>query len=111
MMFWTRSAGIVDWVWLAWIVLPGGRTGPLLPGSQPTKYSPISDWGRDWQNTSVWNWPKPFWLMLTVSTACSGFWQCAAEAYLHRSIFLIEPTGTPAALKSDPVTSPKGLSR
>src|SRR5437763_2594317 len=105
-MFWTRSAGIVDWVWLAWIVLPAGRTGPWLPGSQLMKYSPISDWGRDWQNASEWNWPKPDWLTLTVSTACSEFWQWAALSYPHRSICLIEPTGTPATLKSEPVTSP-----
>ena len=51
-MFWTRSAGIVDWVWLAGIVDPDGSTLPLLPGWQSMKYSPISDWGRDWQNAS-----------------------------------------------------------
>ena len=61
-MFWIRSAGIVDCVWLAGIVAPEGRTGPALPGWQSMKYSPISDCGRDWQNASRWNWPKPDWV-------------------------------------------------
>ena len=34
------------------IVAPDGSTLPLLPGWQSTKYSPISDWGRDWQKAS-----------------------------------------------------------
>ncbi len=50
MMSWTRSAGIVDSVWVTGIVLPAGSTRlPGVPGSQSRKYSPISDWGRDWQ--------------------------------------------------------------
>ena len=54
MTSWSRSAGIVDCVWVTGIVLPGLSTGPLLvPGSQSMKYSPISDSGRDWQ--------KAFW--------------------------------------------------
>ena len=31
MMSWTRSAGIVDWVWLAGIVLPGPEHLALRP--------------------------------------------------------------------------------
>src|SRR5260370_415798 len=74
------------------------------------KYSPISDWGRDWQNTSEWNWPKPFWLTPTVITPCSRFWQWASDSYWQSSIFLIDPPGTPATLKSDPTTRPNVLS-
>ena len=32
MTFWSRSAGIVDWVWLTGIVLPGLSTVPVLAG-------------------------------------------------------------------------------
>ncbi len=48
------SAGIVDWVSVTGIVPPGWITGPLLPGWQSMKYSPMSDCGRDWQKASVW---------------------------------------------------------
>ena len=51
-MSWSRSAGIVDCVWLTGIVAPALSTGPELPGLQSTKYSPISDSGRDWQLAS-----------------------------------------------------------
>src|SRR6202035_3264697 len=96
MMFWTRSAGIVDWVWLAGIVAPDLSTGPELPGWQSTKYSPISDWGRVWQKASEWNWPKPPWVTWTVMTACSVFWS--------RPMPVIEPAFTPATLNSPPLT-------
>ena len=59
MVSWSRSAGIVDCVWLTGIVAPALSAGPELPGLQSTKYSPISDSGRDWQVASWWNWPKP----------------------------------------------------
>src|SRR5438105_6939777 len=109
MMFWTRSAGIVDWVWLTEIVLPGLITLPERPGSQSRKYSPISDCGRDRQNASEWNWPKPFLLTCTVTWA----WHAPELPLMHadgRSIDLIVPAITPATLKSDPLTSPKALS-
>jgi len=32
MTSWSRSPGIVDWVWVTGIVLPGLSTFPLLPG-------------------------------------------------------------------------------
>src|SRR5438270_5461626 len=110
MMFWTRSAGIVDCVWLAWIVLPGGSVLPCEPGSQSTKYSPISDCGRDWQNASEWNCPKPFWLACTVTSACSGLSQRAFGSLEQRLIVLIAPEITPATLKSAPLTNPNALS-
>ena len=62
MTSWSRSAGIVDWVWVTGIVAPDLSTGPELPGLQSTKYSPISDSGRDSQLASSWNWPNPSWL-------------------------------------------------
>src|SRR5258708_10743397 len=102
MMFWTRSAGIVDCVCVTGIVLPDCSTLPSVPGWQSMKYSPISDCGRDWQNASEWNWPKPLALAWTVTTACSVFWS--------RSIDLIEPAITPATLKSAPFVSPNALS-
>ncbi len=74
------------------------------------KYSPISDWGRDSQVVSAWNWPKPPWLTWTVTSASSLFWQWAWGTALHRSIELIVPAVTPATLKSAPVTSPNALS-
>jgi len=61
-MFCTRSAGIVDAVWLTAIRLPGLSLVAARPGWQSTKYSPISDCGRDWQKTSDLNEPKPFWV-------------------------------------------------
>src|SRR5947209_1342166 len=110
MMFWTRSAGIVDCVWDAGIVLPGFSTLPFVPGSQSTKYSPINDCGRDWQKASWWNCPNPCWLDCTVTSACSGFSQCADLSSEHRLIDLIDPEITPATLKSAPLTSPNALS-
>ena len=62
MTSWSRSAGIVDCVWLTGIVLPGlEHRAAAGPGLHSMKYSPISDCGRDWQNASEWNWPKPLW--------------------------------------------------
>ncbi len=102
MTFWTRSAGIVDCVWETGIVPPGLITGPELPGLQSMKYSPISDSGRESQVASVWNWPKPALLIWTVTTAWRDFWSSRS--------YLIVPAGTPATLKSAPVTRPKALS-
>ena len=65
----SRSAGIVDCVWVTGIVLPGFSTLPLVPGSHSTKYSPISDCGRDWQNASERNEPRPGWVTCTVMSA------------------------------------------
>ena len=42
---------------------------PCWPGWQSTKYSPISDWGRDWQVASERNAPNPLALACTVTTA------------------------------------------
>ena len=67
----------MDWVWVIPIVLSDLSAGPDLPGSQLMKYSPISDCGRDWQNASRWKDPKPVWLIFTVTSAWSGFWQLA----------------------------------
>ena len=39
----------MDCVWLTGIVPPDLSTGPVVPGLQSMKYSPISDWGRDSQ--------------------------------------------------------------
>src|SRR5882757_11573617 len=110
MMSWTRSAGIVDWVCEAGIVLPGLRTVPVVPGSQSTKYSPISDCGRDWQKASLRNCPNPRVLAWTPTIACSGFWQCAWGSVEQRLIELIDPDVTPATLKSAPEVSPNALS-
>ena len=48
----SRSAGIVEKVWVTGIVEPDLRACPLWPGEQSRKYSPISDWGRDSQKAS-----------------------------------------------------------
>ena len=84
---------------------PDGRsglsTGPELPGLQSTKYSPINDSGRDAQLASWWNWPKPERVTWMVTIALRLFWS--------RLIALIVPAGTPATLKSAPVTRPKAF--
>jgi hypothetical protein len=49
----TRSVGMVEYVRSTGMVDPGLRTAGLRPGLQSMKYSPISDWGRDSQVTSV----------------------------------------------------------
>ena len=52
---------------------------------------------------SEWKAPRPGWLIVTVTTACSVFW--------FRLMAEISPAGTPETLKSAPVTSPKALSK
>ena len=83
---------------------------PYCPGWQSTKYSPISDCGRDWQDASERNVPKPLVLTCTVTTASRGFEQCAALSLKHRSIDVMLPAGTPATLNWAPLTRPKALS-
>ncbi len=109
MMFASRSAGIVDCVWVTGIVLPARSTLPLVPGSHSTKYSPISDCGRDWQNASERKDPRPGWLTCTVTSA----WHFDTFPLMQpggRSMLLIVPALTPATLKSTPLVSPNALS-
>ena len=75
---------------------------PDWPGWQSTKYSPISDCGRDWQVASERNAPNPFTVACTVTTAWKFFWS--------RSIELIFPAGTPATLNCASGTRPNALS-
>ena len=56
-------------MWLTGIVDPGLSDLPYWPGWQSMKYSPISDCGRDWQNASDLNVPKPFCVTCTVTRA------------------------------------------
>ena len=77
MMSASRSAGIVENVCEAVSVAPDGSALPYWPGWQSTKYSPISDCGRDWHEASERNAPNPLLVTCTVTSACSGFWQWA----------------------------------
>ncbi len=109
-MFWSRSNGIVDSVFLRGIVLPGGSTLPFVPGVQSTKYSPISDCGRDWQKASERNWPKPRWVTVTWTSAKQAVSPPPLEQFCGSSIVPILPAGTPATLKSEPEVRPNALS-
>ena len=66
-MLLTRSCGTVDFVRASGTRPPAGRSCFDLPGSHVTKYSPISDWGRDSHVASVCS----FWLpsIRTVTSA------------------------------------------
>ena len=77
MMSASRSAGIVENVCDALSVLPEASALPYWPGWQSTKYSPISDCGRDWHDASERNAPNPFVVTWTVTSASSLFWQWA----------------------------------
>ena len=59
----------MDSVWLTGIVDPALSVLPYCPGWQSTKYSPISDCGRDWQKASDLKVPKPFCVTCTVTSA------------------------------------------
>ncbi len=69
MMSASRSAGIVENVCEAGSVAPDFSGLPCSPGWQSTKYSPISDWGRDWQLASDRKAPNPLLVTSTVTTA------------------------------------------
>jgi hypothetical protein len=68
MMFWTRSAGIVDVVWSIGTVSPCSSCREL-PGWQSTKYSPISDCWRTSQLASARKELKPGSVISASTTA------------------------------------------
>ena len=103
-MFWTRSAGIVEAVWLTGIVLPGRSLVRAVPGWQSMKYSPISDCGLDSQNTSERSelkLPAPPLIWIPTSALCERMSTFSS---------VIFPARTPAILRSAPLTRPNALS-
>ena len=75
MMSASRSAGIVENVCDAFSVLREASAFPYCPGWQSTKYSPISDCGRDWHDASDRKAPNPLVVTWTVTSASNGLWQ------------------------------------
>jgi hypothetical protein len=102
MMLLTRSTETVDAVCSTGIVLPLRRTLGDVPGLQSRKYSPISDWGRASQNTSLRSEPKPP-LAISISTR-------ARYVRGSTSIPVTFPARTPATLTSPPSIMPNALS-
>ena len=68
----------------------------VVPGSQSTYISPISDWGRIAQVALVWNGVKRVSLIRSVT---------AARLFLVTSSEAIEPTGAPATRTCSPATA------
>src|SRR5919201_902065 len=81
---------------------PGLSSCLAVPGWQSTKYSPISDCGRDSQKTSVRSEPKPSLSILKPTSACL--------VRLSSLMSVILPARTPATLRSPPLMRPNALS-
>ena len=97
-----RSTGMVDAVRSTGIVAPRASVRADVPGRQSTKYSPISDCGRDSQKASSRSEPKPL-RVISMSTSAR------LERRSTRSPETL-PARTPATFTSPPCTSPKALS-
>ena len=87
---------------LTGITAPGLSTCLAVPGRQSTKYSPISDCGRDSQKLSLRSEPKPSLSILKPMSACL--------VRLSSLMSVILPARTPATFRSPPWMRPNALS-
>ena len=101
MAFWSRSAGIVDWVWLTGIVLPALSAGPGAARVAVDEVLADQRLRPRLAGGVLVELAEARAVTWMVTTALRDFWS--------RLIALIVPAGTPATLKSAPVTRPKAF--